>query len=213
MRSARHVPAGRLRQELASSRFPHPSARDHRAPSDSLRVRAVVTQRSPRERIGAEPRTKFSDLGEIHFGRKRVQPPRREIREFYRKAELRLDLPTLWLDDAKRQAISDAFARVVESDRYTVWGCAILKNHAHLLVRRHRDDARTMWARFAESSRDALRRLADASDDHPVWANHPYAVFLYHPDDVRRVEAYIAQNPVKEGLPSQSWPFVKPYDG
>jgi hypothetical protein len=155
---------------------------------------------------------KLEDLGEIHFGRKRIQPPRQEIRSFYRDAEPRLDFPTIWFDDAKRQAILEGFSRVVEENRYTVWGCAILRNHAHVCVRRHRDDGRSIWARFTQGARNALRGCADIPDDHPVWGNRPYAVFLYTPEDVRRVVSYIAGNPAKDGLAPQSWSFVKPYD-
>src|SRR5690349_21729720 len=33
----------------------------------------------------------LKDLGEVHVGRKKVQPPRTELRQFYRKAEPLLD--------------------------------------------------------------------------------------------------------------------------
>jgi hypothetical protein len=38
-------------------------------------------------------------------------------------------------------------------------------------------------------------------------------VFLDHPDDIRRTIRYVEQNPIKDGLPAQVWPFVKEYDG
>jgi REP element-mobilizing transposase RayT len=152
-------------------------------------------------------------LGEIHFGRKAVQPPRAELRAFFKQAEPLLAHPRLWFDDAKRQAIARAIGQVVATRRYTVWGCAILKNHAHLCIRRHRDDALAMWQAFAAASRDAIRRFADVADDHPVWSDRPYKVFLDAPADVVRIVRYVAENPAKEGLPSQRWPFVVEYDG
>jgi len=155
---------------------------------------------------------KLADLGPIHHGRKVVQPPRRELKEFYRQAEPMLDFPTVWFDDAKRQAIGESFGRVVRSRRYTVWGCAILDNHAHVCIRRHRDDAARMWSALAGESSESLRLFADVGDDHPVWSHRPYKVFLYTPDDVRRVVSYIEANPAKERLAGQSWSFVKPYD-
>lgn len=156
---------------------------------------------------------KLRALGPAHHGRKRVQPPREELRAFYRKAEPLLEYPTIWFDQAKRQAIAEAFAEVVRSCRYTCWACALLRNHAHLCIRRHRDDAVTMWGRLAEGARDTLRRLPGVGQDHPAWSARPYAVFLYTPEEVRGRVAYIEQNPVKEGLGAQAWPFVKPYDG
>lgn len=156
---------------------------------------------------------KLQELGPIHPGRKTVQPPRSELREFYRQANPKLDFTPIWFEDAKRQVVGGAFAEVVRSQRYTVYACAVLKNHAHLCVRRHRDDARTMWSHFADASRSALRSLPGVADDHPVWSIRPYKVFLYTPEDVRRVVAYIESNPVKERLAPQNWALVTPYDG
>src|ERR1700722_1856325 len=146
------------------------------------------------------------DLGEIHLGRKAVQPPRNELREFHAEAAEKLYHPVLWFDEAKRQAIAEAFAQVIVKQKYTVWACAILRNHAHLCVRRHRDDALTMWTHFATASRPAI------SENHPVWSARPYKVFMYEPDDVRSRIQYVENNPIKEGLPAQTYPFVTPYN-
>lgn len=156
---------------------------------------------------------KLRDLGPIHYGRKRAQPTRNELMNFYRAAAPRLDFPIIWFDDAKRQAIAEAFARVVATRRYTVWACAILRNHAHLCIRRHRDDPLTMWRSFVDESVRSLHRFADVPAEHPVFSNRPYNVFLKSPDDIRRVVTYIRNNPAKNGLEPQSWAFVTPYDG
>src|SRR5262245_13360115 len=150
---------------------------------------------------------KLMDLGPVHFGRKKVQPPRKELREFSREANERLDFAPLWFDGAKRQALEDSIAQVVRRKGYTVWSCAVLKNHLHLCVRRHRDDAKTMWEAFANVTCIGLHLFADVPDAHPVWSERPYKVFLYTPEDVRRVIAYIAVNPEKEGLEQQQWPL------
>lgn len=154
----------------------------------------------------------LSALGPVHFGRKSIQPPRSELREFYQGAAPRLDFEPMWFDDAKRQAIGEVFSQIVTEKRYTVWACAVLRNHAHLCVRRHRDDAQVIWSTFADASQAALRQLQDIDDNHPIWSNRPYSVFLSTPDDVRRVVTYIGNNPPKEKLPRQKWSFVKLYD-
>lgn len=156
---------------------------------------------------------KFTDLGEIHFGRKRVQPSREELKRFKRKALPRLEFPLIWFDDAKRQALGDALGDVVRRERYTVWGAAVLSNHLHLCIRRHRDDATTMWHKLANECRQMLCLFAESPPDHPVWSNRPYKVFLYTPEEIRQRIDYISQNPVKEGLSPQHRPFVQPYDG
>jgi len=156
---------------------------------------------------------KFADLGPIHTGRKAAQPPRAELKRFWNEARPRLDHPLLWFDDAKRQVIGEAFAEVIQRERYTVWACAVLSNHAHLCIRRHRDGGRAMWQKLAAESRRKLCLFADIPDDHPVWSERPYVVFLYTPSDVRGRIRYIDGNPAKECLPSQCFPFVKLYDG
>ncbi len=52
----------------------------------------------------------LKDLGEIHFGRKRNQPPRDELREFHREAEDRLEQDVLWFDEDMRTIIASSFA-------------------------------------------------------------------------------------------------------
>ncbi|HEX4132139.1 MAG TPA: hypothetical protein VHZ24_19065 [Pirellulales bacterium] len=152
-------------------------------------------------------------LGAIHHGRKPVQPPRGEVREFYRRAEPKLEFPLLWFDAAKRQALGDSCRELVRLRPYTVWAAAVMKNHVHLCVRRHRNTGAEIWRDFAENLRTALLRFDDVPGEHRIWSNRPYAVFLYAPDDVRRVKKYIEENPAKSGLPAQSWAFVTPYDG
>jgi hypothetical protein len=49
-------------------------------------------------------------------------------------------------------------------------------------------------------------------DEHPVWTKGGWKVFLDAPEEVWPRIRYVEGNPMKEGLPKQSWPFVVPYD-
>jgi hypothetical protein len=154
------------------------------------------------------------DLGEIHQGRKRVQPSRRELKAFYAEAEPLLDYPTLWFDtDERRRAIGEAFGRAAREHGYTVWACAVCSNHGHVGLRVHRDDHVAMFDAFANAGRLAMLQFPGVPEGHPVWASRPYAVLLTTPDEVVGRIDYIRQNPMKEGLPEQHWSFVAPYDG
>jgi REP element-mobilizing transposase RayT len=157
---------------------------------------------------------KFEPLGPIHHGRKpeHLQPSREELKEFYKEANPLLNFPKFWLGDAKRQAVGEAFAEVVAKEGYTVWAFAILSNHAHLVIRRHRDDALVMWQKFADASRLRLREQESLAPEHPVWASRPYKVFLRTPHEVRTRVHYVESNPEKEGLPRQQYEFVKVYN-
>ena len=152
-------------------------------------------------------------LGDLHHGRKNVQPPRSELKHFHHAAEPLLEHEVLWFDNAKRQALTDAFARVIANHRYTCYACAVLRNHAHLCIRRHRDSGRRIWTRLAQDATTGLRLFADIPQDHPIWSKRPYIVFLYTPSDIQRTIRYIAHNLTKHRLdPPLSTPFVKTYD-
>lgn len=117
-----------------------------------------------------------------------------------------------WLDEAKRQALGDAVGAVVAERHYTVWTCAVLANHVHMVIRRHRDDALTMWRDVANGAALALRDFSSIGASHPVWAARPYKVFLRTPDEVRGRVVYVERNPKKERLSRQQFAFVHPYD-
>ena len=73
--------------------------------------------------------------------------------------------------------------------------------------------AEEMAANLMAASRAELIAAGGVPPDHPVWVSGtPWAVFLGHPDDVRRTIRYVERNPLPLGLPVQRWPFVTPYD-
>ncbi|MFA7235510.1 MAG: hypothetical protein WC058_01485 [Phycisphaeraceae bacterium] len=138
------------------------------------------------------------------------------MRAFYELATPRLKYPVFWMNprnEALRQAVSEQIARTCAARRYTVWGCAILRNHIHLLVRRHRDDSQAMWWNIASETARVIRQVESLRVDHPVWGQRPYWIFKDSPDQVRDCVTYIEGNPRKEGLPDQAHPFVRAYDG
>jgi REP element-mobilizing transposase RayT len=190
---------------LQKALYGNASSFNHRASLNLDPLRALVAERSSRQRIDGALRRKLAPLDAIHPGRKprHLQPTRQELCALHRKAEPLLDFPRFWIDDVKRQAIGDAFAKVIAERKYTVWACAILSNHAHMLVRRHRDDARVIWRQLANASFAKLHAFTDVAFDHPVWSTRPYKVFLYAPTDLRRLIAYIERNPENEECPGK----------
>ncbi|MCH8342943.1 MAG: transposase [Planctomycetes bacterium] len=155
----------------------------------------------------------IAELGEVHHGRKRVQPASADIREFYREAGKRLRHELLTFSERDVSAIAAAFEEAIRSHRYTCWACAIMPDHVHLLIRKHKHLAEEMIANFQDQSRLRLRAEALRSTDHPVWGGLGWKVFLDHPDEVQRIVRYIQANPLKTGRPQQAWGFVKSYDG
>lgn len=159
---------------------------------------------------------KFAPLGDIHQGRKpeRLQPARDELRHFHQEAEPLLNFSIVWMDQIKRRVVAESIRETIRERGYTCWACAVLRNHAHLVIRIHRDDGRTMWEHFANGIRERLRLRFpnDWNAAHPVISARPYDVFLYTPQDVRTRIAYVERNPPREGLLAQHYNFVTPYN-
>ena len=160
--------------------------------------------------IRAEP---VADLGPAHYGRKRSQPASATIGAFYDRAQDVLAQPLLTLDAADVRLVAESFAETVRRRGYTVYACAIMPDHVHAVVRRHRDKAEAMIAEFQRSRAVALLGEERRPPAHPVWGGPGWTVFLHAPADVTRVVRYVEMNPVKARQPAQTWPFVVPYDG
>lgn len=155
----------------------------------------------------------LAQLGELHYGRKKVQPFGRAVRAFYDEAKDLLKYPLLTFDEAQRAIIAQAFAATIERQNYTCYACAIMPDHVHIIIRKHRDTYEQMVEYFQLWSARGLRAAGFRTHDHPVWTGGDgWGVFLDHPDDVRRTIPYIERNPEPLGLPRQTYDFVKPYD-
>lgn len=154
----------------------------------------------------------INDLGDLHHGRKQVQPASSEISKFYREAASVLRHELLLLNREDVTAIADSFTTTILDERYTCWACAIMPDHVHLLIRKHKHQAEQMIESFQLSSRSRLRDLSLRKQTHPLCGGPGWKVFQDHPDDVKRTVKYIKQNPIKIGLPPQNWDYVTEYN-
>ena len=168
----------------------------------------------PRGSTSTEIRVKaLSELGPLHEGRKKIQPKSAEIRKFYQNAKPVLNHELLKFTTADVQVIAEAFSAVVKSQKYTCYACAIMPDHVHVLIRKHRDQAETMIANLQEESRCRLIDAGNRPAEHPVWGGPGWKVFLSTRADMERIVKYINRNPLEWKLPAQDWPFVSIYDG
>jgi len=156
-------------------------------------------------------------LGDIHFGRRTIQPAGTDIRAFYEQAAQVLKHPLLEVRCRCVDIVAEAFEQVMQDERYTCYACAIMPDHVHVLIRKHKHTAEEMIDRLQEASRLALLESElfappGAGSAHPVWTRGGWKVFLDHPDEVQRTIPYIENNPIKIDLPRQRWPFVVAYD-
>jgi len=154
----------------------------------------------------------IKELGELHYGRKRVQPNSKSIHDFYKQAEFMLQRELLEFREAEREIIAQSFEETIRRENYTCYGFVLMKDHTHLCIRKHKHLAEEMILTFQEYSRRALIESGLRTKDHPVWGGPGWKVFLDEPDDVWRTIRYIGDNPIKMGEPRQVYPFVTLYD-
>ena len=62
----------------------------------------------------------LKELGHVHLGRKRVQPPRQQLQRFYAQAKPRLKHETLWFREPHRTLIGAAYGRAAKQADYTL---------------------------------------------------------------------------------------------
>jgi REP element-mobilizing transposase RayT len=154
----------------------------------------------------------IAELGELHFGRKALQPAGKDIRTFYEQAASILKYPLRSFAPKDFSLVAEAIAHAINECKYTCYACAIMPDHVHLLIRKHRDLAEAMIEKIQALSRKRLIEIGLRNADHPTWTRGGWKVFLDHPDEVWRTIRYIENNPVKIRLPMQRWSFVKTYD-
>jgi REP element-mobilizing transposase RayT len=117
------------------------------------------------------------------------------------------------LSDSDTAVIADAMAEVIRRQAYTCYACAIMPDHVHLLIRKHKHRAEEMIENFQEASRLWLREAGLRAADHPVWGGPGWKVYQDSREDMERTIRYIRGNPRHLGLPEQQWPLVREYDG
>jgi len=135
------------------------------------------------------------------------------LREFRERAAKVLKFEIRELSNGEIASVAAAFQEVIHARRYTCYACAIMPDHVHLLVRKHRDNSDVMIEEFQRASRIAVAAAGERSLEHPVWGGPGWRVYLETKGDIERVVRYIEGNPLKAKLAKQTWPFVTQYDG
>lgn len=143
------------------------------------------------------------ELGVLHKGRKAIQPNGRVIREFYNEATTLLQHPVLNLNEEERRIVGEALGEVIRREPYTCWACAIMPDHVHILIRKHKHEAEQMAENLMTASQYRSIDSGHREKTHPTWiAGFGWKVFQFHPDEIRRTIRYIELNPPKGRLPA-----------
>ncbi|WP_231741887.1 transposase [Stieleria varia] len=136
------------------------------------------------------------------------------------KASLRY--PTVSLTGLQALSIAKGFGRHCAKNNYTLWACAILPEHTHLVIARHTFKVEQMvnllkgsaTRRIIEDARHPMQAYASKDKRPPqMWASNLWKVYLDSENAIEEAIGYVLDNPVKEGKPRQSWSFVTPFAG
>jgi REP element-mobilizing transposase RayT len=155
----------------------------------------------------------IGELGQLHYGRKKIQPASKDLRAFFLRARAVLKHPVVEFNDAEIEVLAEDFAAVIRTHRYTCYASAIMPDHIHLLIRKHRHIGEEMIVNFQASSQLKFVKLQLRPGDHPVWGGPGWKVYLDTEDEIRRTIKYIEDNPIQARRLRQLWPFVQAYDG
>lgn len=121
------------------------------------------------------------------------------------------------LNGLQARAVARGFSRFVDRSQISIYACAILPEHVHLVVGRHdysiEEIARHLKADAStQLKRERLHPFQDQAyrdDSLPTpWIRGQWKCFI---DEIRHIHnaiAYVNRNPVRERLTAQSWSFV-----
>jgi REP element-mobilizing transposase RayT len=109
-------------------------------------------------------------------------------------------------------AISYGFADVIARTMCVIYACAIMPDHVHLVIGRHRYDIQQLvnllkggaTTRLRKHGLDPFAGLAQARSVPSPWAHNCWKVWLDSHEDVERSIMYTNDNPTKAGLPVQT---------
>ncbi len=137
-------------------------------------------------------------------------------------AKQALQRPAVQFTGIQARAIGRGFAKYAERSGLIVWACAVLPDHVHMVLARHRLKVESLVIQLKGSATEQLIEEGihpfgdqrDAHDrPHKCFARGEWKVYLETVDDIHRANGYVEGNPRKEGKPVQRWPFVTPYVG
>ena len=127
--------------------------------------------------------------------------------------------PAVVLDEQQRACVARGFETIVPILQLVVYACVIMPDHVHLVTKRH--------PKYIEDIVGFLKRAATrqltVEGLHPLqgfinrsnrvpspWVDSGWNRFIVDHRLIEPAVDYVTNNPIKVGLPCQSWPFTSP---
>jgi len=139
-----------------------------------------------------------------------------------RRAKESLKYPAVLLTGLQARAVARGIEAVVPKIGLTIHACAIMPDHVHVVVARHRLDGDELIACLKRAGTRGMNAEGiHPMRDHPrangrlptPWAGGGWKVMLFSPEQMYAAIRYVEQNPVRAGFMAQRWSFVAPYVG
>jgi REP element-mobilizing transposase RayT len=151
----------------------------------------------------------------------RAQHPHDHAVRLAAKAELKHE-PVLFTGKQAREVALGFEDYIVKNERQ-VLACAIMPDHAHLVIARCDKPIETIAEQLKARATMFLKRAdlhpfgppdashAEAGRLPTPWARKSWSVFLRDAEAILRAIQYVQQNPIKAGYKPQPYNWVKPY--
>ena len=180
-----------------------------------------------------DPRGSWSDMVRkwelLRFGAATKTLERRTLDELTtaekrqrEQARRALKYPPVHFTDEQIQKIAAGFAMRVQRSNYTIWACAVLAEHTHLVIARHVFKVEKIAVQLKGAATRELKRLGI----HPLarykpkgksmphmWVENLWKVYLDSEQAIENAIHYVRENPQREGAPPQDWSWVTPFAG
>lgn len=165
--------------------------------------------------VGAWELLKFGVATKVNG--KRSYAHDRHDRELRLAAKQALKYPPVRFDNGQRIAIVEGFALAADEGEYEIHACCIGYDHSHMVVSRHERTIERIAGHMKSKASMSLR----SAGCHPLaahingdtiptpWSGGCWSVFINDVEQLRAAIDYVNRHPMKEGLPAQSWPFVR----
>ena len=133
-------------------------------------------------------------------------------------AKRALKRPAVHLSGIQARAVGRGFAEYSADSGLSIWACAILPDHIHLVLGRHRLKVEQLAIQLkGAASRHPISEGIHPFGDYAMPHDTPpkcfavveWKVYLTSDEDIERSVKYVELNPLKEGKPLQHWKFVR----
>ena len=164
----------------------------------------------------------IGELAELDNHRKVTRPrpvPRHVLQGFLGAARSASQWPSVLLTAADIDAVGAAFAETAAQMELPVHACAVLPNHAHMVVGRgplaYERIVNRLKGRSAQRVRETrgLTVASQRAQRAPVWTQGYWVRYIDHLEQMQLAIDYVNRNPVRDGLGQQKWTFIARFCG